>query len=254
MYRWSVAAALVAAASVTVAGDAASGSATTFRVRVENVSKADTLKTSTGSAPAAVAPVLYVVSTGGTTLFTPGQPDRGRGLERLAEDGDPGMLAAFLQGAKGVEAVGVVNTPKGAMAPGPIVGGNAYEFTVTAARGAKLTLAMMFGQSNDVFYATAEGIDLFKGGEPVSGDATPALTLWDAGTEVNQEPGVGADQAPRQKAPDTGAAENAPVRRLEDVRDGFTYPAVGEVLKVTITPAPASSLPGSGGQGPRIRN
>ena len=70
---------------------------------------------------------------------------------------------------------------------------------------------------------------------------TRALTLWDAGTEVNQEPGVGADQAPRQKAPDTGAAENGTVRLLTDVKDGFTYPAAGDVLKVTIVAGPAGS-------------
>ena len=241
MYRTIVAAALVAAAGATVVGGAGKGTPATFRVRVENVSRPDTLRTSTGNAPAAVAPVLYVVHTAQAPLFTPGQPDRGKGLERLAEDGDPGALAKSLDGAKGISAVGFVNTPEGAAAPGPIVGGHAYEFTITAVPGAKLTLAMMFGQSNDIFYATAEGIDLFKNDRPVSGDVTRALTLWDAGTEVNQEPGVGADQAPRQKAPDTGAAENGTVRLLTDVKDGFTYPAAGDVLKVTIVAGPAGS-------------
>ena len=241
MYRSIVAAALVAATGVTVAGDAANGTATTFRVRVENVSKPDTLKTSMGTAPAAVAPVLYVVHTNKGPLFTAGQPDRGKGLERLAEDGDPSVLATSLNGAAGIAAVGFMNTPEGASAPGPIVGGNAYEFTVTAVPGATLTLAMMFGQSNDVFYTTAEGIELFRNGRPVSGDVTRAVTLWDAGTELNQEPGVGADQAPRQKGPNTGAAEQAAVRLLKDVKDGFTYPAVADVLKVTIAPAPATS-------------
>jgi hypothetical protein len=67
----------------------------------------------------------------------------------------------------------------------------------------------MMGQSNDWFYAPAEsGILLFKNGNPISGDITSEIILWDAGTEVNQEPGIRPDQGPRQKAPNTGEAEN----------------------------------------------
>jgi hypothetical protein len=35
---------------------------------------------------------------------------------------------------------------------GPILPGNAYEFEITASAGELLTLAFMFGQSNDLFY------------------------------------------------------------------------------------------------------
>lgn len=56
--------------------------------------------------------------------------------------------------------------------------------------------------------------------------------LWDAGTEVNEEPGVGPNQAPRQPAPNTGPSEHGVVR---PVRDGYTYPATAEVIRVTIT-------------------
>jgi len=38
-------------------------------------------------------------------------------------------------------------------------------------------------------------------GNPRTGDVTADVQLWDAGTEVNMEPGVGADQPPRQSAP-----------------------------------------------------
>ena len=95
----------------------------------------------------------------------------------------------------------------------------------------------MFGQSNDLFYAPGEsGIALFDAhGKPLQGDVTSQLALWDAGTEVNQEPGLGADQAPRQKMPNTGASERKPVGL---VKDSFTYPPTVEVLKVTITPSP----------------
>ena len=79
----------------------------------------------------------------------------------------------------------------------------------------------MMGQSNDWFYAPAEsGIDLFENGRGISGDITSQMVLWDAGTEVDQEPGIGSDQGPRQKAPNTGVAENGVVRNAKDVKYG----------------------------------
>jgi hypothetical protein len=93
----------------------------------------------------------------------------------------------------------------------------------------------MFGQSNDLFYGPgSKGIALFdKGGNPVSGDVTRDVVLWDAGTEINQEPGFGPDQAPRQPAPNTGAGEKKPV---EPVKDQYVYPPVAQVLRITISP------------------
>ena len=78
------------------------------------------------------------------------------------------------------------------------------------------------------------GIELFDGdGMPIDGDVTLSLELWDAGTEVNEEPGIGLNQAPRQSGPDTGADENGAVRM---VNDGYTYPAADDVIRITITP------------------
>ena len=82
---------------------------------------------------------------------------------------------------------------------------------------------------------------LFEKGAPISGDMTGRFHLWDAGTEVNEEPGFGPNQAPRQAAPNTGRTERKRVRRIEDVKDGFSYPAVEQVIRVTITPR-ASAL------------
>jgi hypothetical protein len=47
------------------------------------------------------------------------------------------------------------------------------------------------------------------------------MILWDAGTEVDQEAGIGPDQGPRQKGPNTGSAENGVVKK---VADGKTTP------------------------------
>jgi len=88
---------------------------------------------------------------------------------------------------------GVFNTPVGATQPGPLLPGNAYEFNFSATPGFKLSFATMFVPSNDFFYGPDEnGIDLFDAsGNQISGDITSMIQLWDAGTEINQEPGLG---------------------------------------------------------------
>ena len=90
------------------------------------------------------------------------------------------------------------------------------------------------GQSNDWFYAPAEsGIELFKDGKAISGDISSQIILWNAGTEIDQETGIGADQGPRQKGLNSGAAENGIVTK---VQDGKTYAQADKVLRVTIKP------------------
>lgn len=87
---------------------------------------------------------------------------------------------------------GVFNTPDGADSPGPLLPGSSYSFSFYASKGHKLSFATMFVKSNDLFYAPShEGLDLFNGNNPVTGDITSAIILWDAGTEVNEEPGNG---------------------------------------------------------------
>lgn len=138
---------------------------------------------------------------------------------------------------------GVFNTPVGKTAPGPIKTGDAYEFTFTAGKAHRLSFAMMFGASNDWFYGTGpEGIALYENGIAVSGDVTSQLHLYNAGTEIDQEPGVGADVGPNQSAPDQGAPDTVnQVRELVNpisLADGSTFnmPAVSSVLKVTLSP------------------
>jgi hypothetical protein len=227
---------LVALPAVALAGgESAATEGTTFTVRIENVSTTATLKSMKGeTAPAPNSPGLWVVHSGTAPLFKVGKPDLGWGLEAQAEDGNPATLAEHCKTHAGVLSVGVFNTPKGDQQPGPALPGKVYEFTVTAKPGDRLSFATMFGQSNDLFYAPAEaGIDLFgSDGRAVNGDVTAKLNLWDAGTEVNEEPGFGPNQAPRQSGPNTGASEKKPVGK---VKDGFKYPKVSDVLKVTIT-------------------
>jgi hypothetical protein len=187
-----------------------------------------------------VAPGAYAVHTGSSVLFAAGMPDPGEGLEMLAEDGDPSALSSAVAARTDVVANGIYNTPEGASGPAPAFPGDAFVFTVTAVPGDRLSMASMLGQSNDLFFAPAEaGIVLFDAlDNPVTGDVTGMFLLWDAGTEVNEFPGVGPNQAPRQPSPNTGPAENGTVRQ---VNDGFTYPPVDRMIRVTLMPLASGS-------------
>jgi hypothetical protein len=214
---------------------------TQFTVRIENVSTTSTLRSMSGmTAPAPNSPGLWVVQSKPARLFHVGKPDLGWGLESQAEDGDPAKLAEHCMHHEGVIASGVFNTPLGDEKPGPALPGKAYEFMIPAKPGDRLAFTTMFGQSNDLFFAPGEaGIALFDShGRPKGGDLTAQLALWDAGTEVNEEPGFGPNQAPRQSAPNTGPSEK---RAVGKVKDAFRYPKVSEVLKVTLTPMQATA-------------
>jgi hypothetical protein len=206
----------------------------TWGVTVTNVSSGDTLETMDGSVAVPLSPGAYAVHTGMAHLFAPDEP-ASDGLESLAEDGDPSGLADAVADREGIVDSGAFTTPDGADGPAPLMPGESYTFEVSADPSAdpKLSLATMFVQSNDLFYAPdPSGISLLADGEPVTGDVTGELALWDAGTEVNQPPGEGGDQAPRQDGPDTGEDEDGVVRPVDDE---FEYPSTEEVIEVTLT-------------------
>lgn len=208
--------------------------ATKFIVKVENISKGELLQLSTGkTAPFVAAPTFWALHTGANPIFTGGQPVPGNGLEQLAETGNPEGLVKYVSAISGVAGVGANARPVGATGDGPLTPGLAYEFEVSASPGQSLSLAWMFGQSNDLFYSNQRPIALFVGDKPASGDMTTRVSLWDAGTEVNEEPGLGPNQAPRQQSPEAGTAEK---QSIAHVRDRYTYPRIGQVLRLTITP------------------
>ncbi|MEO8414875.1 MAG: spondin domain-containing protein [Ginsengibacter sp.] len=257
-----------------------------FMVTIANISQPNGLHTSKGDFPIPVSPGVWVISQGDNPLFTAGQPDRGQGIEHIAEDGNPtdlgqfaagvtgvlypvspgvwavhknGTMPVFTQGMKdygngleriaedanptdlgmsiqskqGVMESSVFAIPVGDANAGAITPGKKYQFSFTAGEGDRLSFATMFGQSNDLFYAPGdEGIGLFEKGRPLTGDITSQISLWDAGTEKNEEPGYGPNQVQRQSAPNTGAMES---KRIDKVSDKFTYPSTDKVIKVTIS-------------------
>jgi hypothetical protein len=191
------------------------GNMRSYSVTIAAVSTDKTLKLPDGGTTRApVAPGAYAIIADGSRIFETGK-QAPAGLESLAEDG---MSEAFIASLKTMN--GVREARK--FIPG-------QSFKVTVAPGEKLVFAAMFVQSNDVFLAPPpEGIAFPDGGP---GDATTSVMLWDSGTEVNEAPGAGANQAPRQAEPNTGTAEHGTVM---PVADGFAYPPVNQVLKVTI--------------------
>jgi hypothetical protein len=243
---------------ITIAHDGG----TMFTVTIENVS-------GTSSLPTPLAPGTWVINRSGQTpLFEEGS-DSSEGLERIAEDGNnaimddtltanSGYASPFAPGAYGginpavftlgdnssaaLEALAedgvpsgfanIFNTPVGSGSPGPILPGESYSFTFTAAEGDILSFATMLVESNDWFVG-ANDIELFTNGTPVSGNITSMIKLFDGGTEVDEYPGAGNNQALRQSGPNTGIDENGVVEIVTN--PGNRVPSVSEMVQVTIS-------------------
>ena len=186
-----------------------------------------------------LSPGAYAVHTSDFSLLEVGSA-ASDGIEAVAEDGVPTALAGALETNPAVSASGAFSVADGAEGPGAIGPGGSYAFTVEASPDERLSLATMYVQSNDLFYAFNEaGLALFDpDGDPVSGDVTVQLSLYDAGTEVDEEPGVGLNQVIRQGAANTGADENDVVVRIGDggTDDSFSYAPNSTYIRVTITP------------------
>src|SRR5439155_11151993 len=87
------------------------------------------------TAPAPNAPGLWLVHTEPEPLFKAGARDRGKGLEPLAEDGNPAVLAAAVQHQRGIVASGTFLIPAGDAMPGPATPGKALQFSFPADPG-----------------------------------------------------------------------------------------------------------------------
>jgi len=177
-----------------------------------------------------LSPLVAVVHGSGEPFYSLGQPDRGQGLAEVAESGDTAMLAMSVAGSQ------VVSIPVGATMAGPAVPGQAYEFTITAKPGDRLSFATMFGMSNDWLFGTAPGgLPLFdRKDRPMRGDVTSMIALFDAGTEVNQEPAIGPDTGPQQMMPDQGAID--PMSEVRNVTTSEYGHPVSAHLRATLTP------------------
>ncbi len=208
--------------SVDGGGDAGTGAH--FRLRIENATG--------GGYVTPLSPGVWVLHSDPDPLFMEGSADYGDGLENIAEDADPSTLAAALPSG----ASGVFNMPMGATDPGPILPGDAYEIDITATPDMpNLSFASMVGQSNDVFVApNGDGIPLFDSmGNPLAErDVTDMIALWNAGTEIDEAPHLGPDQAPRQSMPGQGATEGV-VRAFSDNTRAIPLPA--DIIGISVS-------------------
>ncbi|MBV8434999.1 MAG: spondin domain-containing protein [Candidatus Eremiobacteraeota bacterium] len=205
-----------------------------FKVRIDNISAADEFTASNGtkwSLP--FSPGVFAVSSKGNPIFATGARDRKQGLRSLSEDGDPFALATYVEHA--YPGSGAFLVPVGGTKPKGILPGESFEFYADAQPGQQLYLVTMNGQSNDWFYGTPFGIKLFDAsGKPLGGDVTSNVKLYDAGTEADQELGIGSTQGPRQPHPRYGPDDPNPIVRLATSDARFID--VTKVMRVTVTP------------------
>jgi hypothetical protein len=123
----------------------------------------------------------------------------------------------------------------GSLGPGEL-----YDVRFTAGVGQSVSFAMMMFESNDWFFAPdPAGIPLYVDGQPNVGDVTSFVRLWDAGSEFDQEPGVGDATGVLQISRDQGAPD--PDNRVRLVPDSmvldtgtFVRPPIESMIRVTL--------------------
>jgi len=110
--------------------------------------------------------------------------------------------------------------------------GESASFTFYAGKGQTVSFAAMYGNSNDLFFAPANpGIRLYQNnGDPVTGDVSSQIRLWDNGTRVNEVPGSAVTHP--------GTAETN-VKNVAEVTgtdaQGHAYLPASQLLKAEIT-------------------
>jgi len=230
---------------------------TTFQVTVENISTPGLLDTDRFMGVIPLSPGVFVTFEGADPAFTVGGfADSGTSL--IGEDGFPGPLPfiteqtelEILMADDAAVQVGTFDSPGAPPDPLAIFPGETSTFSFTATPGQSLQIETMFVQSNDWFYAFGDGgLALFNGDTPISGDVTAELVLYDAGTEVDTQPGTGPTAPPGgvQKpvqdpmATDVGDAENEPIQDARVRFPEFTIPDDNQILRVTISATTATT-------------
>lgn len=195
-----------------------------FTVRIENISKTGDLKLSDNkTSDIEISEIFWVIYKDKNPIFTSGNKIIDNGLELLAEQGKTSELETKIN----EKIKGKLKSLKSS---------ESIEFKFKAEEKSKLTFAGMFTDSNDLFFSTKDtGIELFDSkGEPIHGDFSKEIILWDAGTEKNEKPGEGVSQLKRQSNPDSGEKESNNIMIIDSVKDGFDYTNVKSAIKLTI--------------------
>lgn len=156
--------------------------------------------------------VAYVHNGEQSPLFTNNQPIiANSGLRELAEDGNADAAYNYLSGLPGVSV---------ARSNNPVAPGESVSFELQARPGQRLNFATMLVASNDWFISNNQaGIELFNadGTAKTSFDINKNY-LYDSGTELDQEVGLGNGQPMRGNVP-VGPDANTNVRRVTSFND-----------------------------------
>jgi hypothetical protein len=120
-------------------------------------------------------------------------------------------------------------TFQGTGTPPVILPGQSTSIDFYAAKGEALSFATMYGWSNDLYFAPANpGILAYDSdGNPVQGDVSSQIRLWDNGTRVNQKPGSAVSHP--------GAAESRNISEVSGTdAQGNTYLPASQLVKATL--------------------
>ncbi|HEY4064431.1 MAG TPA: spondin domain-containing protein [Puia sp.] len=120
-------------------------------------------------------------------------------------------------------------TFQGTGSPALILPGQSITITFSAAKGEALSFATMYGWSNDLFFAPANpGIQVYDNtGNPIEGDVSNQVRIWDNGTRINQVPGAGVNHP--------GTADNKNITEVSGTdAQGNTYLAASKLVNATL--------------------
>lgn len=120
-------------------------------------------------------------------------------------------------------------TFQGTGTPALIHPGESTTITFSAAKGEALSFATMYGWSNDLFFAPANpGITVYdKDGNPIEGDVSSQVKLWDNGTRINQKPGATVNHP--------GTADSKAIVEVNGIdAQGNTYLPAAQLVKATL--------------------
>lgn len=117
-----------------------------------------------------------------------------------------------------------------------VMPGQEIQISFTAEKGQILTFATMYGNSWDLFFAPENpGIELFdNNGNPITGDISNKVKLWDAGTKKNNDPRRNKANQPRED-------EDGKVTEINGKDGIYDYPSAGEMMKLNLAYNAATS-------------
>ena len=120
-------------------------------------------------------------------------------------------------------------TFQGTGSPALILPGQSVTISFSAAKGEALSFATMYGWSNDLFFAPANpGIMAYDvDGNPIEGDVSSQVRLWDNGTRINQKPGSTVNHP--------GTADSKNITEVNGLdAQGNTYLPAAQLVKATL--------------------